>query len=604
MLDFIPQPKKVTQTNGQVPVPRTMAVGICGWRFHPAAKELLSLLGARGDVSIRGKGITHDAVIQRNQKLRKEGYRLAISKAGLRMDVADLRGAAHGLRTLTQIVQQSPKGVLPCLTINDWPDFPDRAVYYDVARGRVPTLESAKKQIDLLAAAKINHLQYYIEHTFHFRRHPDIGRGAGPLTAQDILELDAYAKARHVDLVPSLSSFGHLLPVLSLPKYRHLAECAAEGDYWSLAPALEESYTFLGQLFDEFLPCFSSKRFNMCCDEVFDLGNGQSAALAKRIGKGPLYLRHIKRCRDLAAKHGKTVMMWGDIIREYPELVPKIPKDITMLDWGYDRHVAFNRVKDFTATGLDAYVCPSVNGYGCLFPRMWESAVNIAGWAKAGKRHGAVGMLNTDWGDGGHFNFTECAYPGYLFGAEQSWNTNADAKSFWRRFCKLMLNIGSSEFLDAFMELGDLAQPGVWCWMLLYADPGSNMFDYHKTVVSWGRNGKIVEKHQSVTADDGRRCGPRFRRISRIFAKHAARKGTDPHGLLPYWVYSVDTMAVAADKLAMFGHKGADTPAKRKALKADYRKLMRRFEKLWMARNRRSEIRITLRNMRNRLSAL
>ncbi|HDZ20386.1 hypothetical protein LCGC14_0397760 [marine sediment metagenome] len=604
MLDFIPQPKKVTEATGLYAVPQKMTVGVCGWQFRPAAAELLTLLGVRGEVTICGKGLGDDATIQLNAKLQPEGYRLTVSQTGLKLEAHDARAAAHGLRTLAQIVQQSPKGKLPCVKIDDWPDFVDRGVYYDVARGRVPTLDSFKKQIDMLAAAKINHLQYYIEHTFRFRRHPDIGKGAGPLTADNILELDAYALERHVELVPSLSSFGHLAPVLSLPKYRHLAECGADGNYWSLAPALEESYQFLKELYDEFLPCFSSKKFNMCCDEVWDLGNGQSAALAKKLGKGPLYLRHIKRCRALAAKHGKKVMMWGDIVRDYPELVPEIPKDITMLDWAYGRDVKFNRVKDFSATGLDTYVCPSVNGYGCLFPRLWESAVNIAGWAKAGKRYGAIGVLNTDWGDGGHFNFTECAYPGYLFGAEQSWNINADSKSFWRRFCKLILNIESKEFLDAFMELGDLAQPGFWCWMLLYIDPGDTMFAYHKTVVSWGRNGKIIEKKQSITAADGRRCGPRFRNISRVLAKYAAKPGTDPHKLLAYWIYSVDTMAVAADKLAMFGHRGKDTPAKRKALKADYRKLMRRFEKLWMARNRRSEIRITLDNLRSRMKAL
>jgi hypothetical protein len=582
-----------------------MAVGVCGWRFGPTAKELLSVLGVRGEVAIRGKGLADDATIQLNAKLKPEGYRLTIAKDGLKLEAPDVRGAAHGLRTLAQIVRQSPKGKLQCLKIDDWPDFVDRGVYYDVARGRVPTLESFKKQIDLLAAAKINHLQYYIEHTFHFRRHPDIGRNAGRLTADNIIELDAYARQRHVELVPSLSSFGHLVPVLSLPKYRHLAESGADCNYWSLAPVLEESYQFLRQLYDEFLPCFSSKKFNMCCDEVWDLGNGQSAALAKRIGKGPLYLRHIKRCRDLAATHGKKVMMWGDIVREYPELVPEIPKDITMLDWGYDRDVTFGRVKDFSAAGLDAYVCPSVNGYGALFPRMWESAVNIAGWAKAGKRHGAVGMLNTDWGDGGHFNFTECAYPGYLFGAEQSWNTGADTKSFWRRFCKLMLKIEDKEFLDAFIELGDLAQPGFWCWMLLYVDPGDKMFEPHKTTITWGRKGEIVEKRNTaITAADGRRCGKTLRTISRTFTKYAAKKGTDPHGLLPYWVYSVDTMAVAADKLAIFGGGGTDTPVKRKALRAEYRKLLARFEKLWMARNRRSEIRITLKNLRDRMKAI
>ena len=606
MLDFIPQPKAVTESAGHYAVPRKMTVGVCGWRFRPAAAELLTLLGARGEVTIRGKGLADDAVIGLNAKLKPEGYRLTVNTKGITLEAHDARAASHGLRTLAQILQQSPQGTLPYVTINDWPDFPNRGVYYDVARGRVPTLDSFKKQIDLLAAAKINHLQYYIEHTFRFRRHPDIGRNAGSLTADDILELDAYARQRHVELVPSLSSFGHLHPVLRLPKYRHLAECGPDGGYWSLAPVLEESYQFLKELFDEFLPCFSSKKFNMCCDEVFDLGKGQSAALAERIGKGPLYLRHIKRARALAAKHGKKVMMWGDIVRDYPQLVPQIPKDITMLDWAYDYDVKFNRVKDFSATGLDTYVCPSVNGYGCLFPRVWESAVNISGWAKAGKRHGAIGVLNTDWGDGGHFNFTECAYPGYWFGAEQSWNTSADVsgKSFWRRFCKLVLNIESQEFLDAFMELGDLAQPGFWCWMLLYADPGNSMFDYHQAVTKWGVNGKVVPKNRAVTAADGKRSAPRFRRISRIFAKHAAKPGADPHKLLPYWVYSVDTLAVAADKLAMLGHKGTDTPAKRKALKADYRKLMRRFETLWMARNRRSEIRITLSNMRNRMNAL
>jgi len=604
MLDFIPQPKKIRLSTGWYIVGKKLNVGICGWRFYKAGKELLALLGARGEISISGEGLVEDVAIRRNDKLRAEGYRLKISKAGIRLGAADIRGAAHGLRTLDQIIRQSPAGRLPFVSIDDWPDFTNRGVYYDVARGRVPTLESFKKQIDLLAAAKINQLQYYIEHTFRFRRHPDIGRGASPLKAEDILELDAYARTRHVELVPSLSSFGHLAPVLSLPKYRHLAECAASGNYWSLAPALEESHQFLKELYDEFLPCFSSKKFNMCCDEVWDLGNGQSAALAKRIGKGPLYLRHIKRCRALAAAHGKQVMMWGDIVRNYPELIPEIPKDITLLDWGYDRRMNWGRVKDFTDTGLETYVCPSVNGYGCLFPRLWESAANITGWAKAGMKHGAIGLLNTDWGDGGHFNFTECAYPGYLFGAEQAWNVKADAKSFWRRFCKLVLNIESKEFLEAFVELGDLAQPGFWCWMLLYVDPGDKMFGRHKSNVSWGRKGAIVESNRAVTAADGRRCAPRFRRISRIFAKHAAKRGADPHKLLDYWIYSVDTLAAAADKLALAGYGGKDTPAKRKALKAEYRKLAGRFEKLWMARNRRSEIHFTLGYLRNRMKAL
>ena len=31
-----------------------------------------------------------------------------------------------------------------------------------------------------------------------------------PLTAQEIMELDDYCAARHIELVPSLSTFGHM----------------------------------------------------------------------------------------------------------------------------------------------------------------------------------------------------------------------------------------------------------------------------------------------------------------------------------------------------------------------------------------------------------
>ena len=114
----------------------------------------------------------------------------------------------------------------------------------------------------------------------------------------------------------------------------------------------------------------------MCCDEVWDLGEGQSGDLAREIGKGRLHLRHIRKLRDLAAAHGKRIMLWGDIVRNYPELIPDIPKDVTCLDWGYDADMDFDRVEDFTATGLATYVCPSV--CGCPRGSRWALCSPVA----------------------------------------------------------------------------------------------------------------------------------------------------------------------------------------------------------------------------------
>src|SRR5439155_19110005 len=41
--------------------------------------------------------------------------------------------------------------------------------------------------------------------------------------------------------------------------------------------------------------------------------------------------------------------------------------------------------------------------------------------AQAGRRHGAIGYLNTDWGDGGHPQPLAVSYLPYLMGAALSW---------------------------------------------------------------------------------------------------------------------------------------------------------------------------------------
>jgi hypothetical protein len=610
MLIFIPQPKHVTPGVGVLHLPRQATIGIADASLYDAACRARAVLGS-GDICTVA-GLADTLVMLFTPTLPPEGYHLAVTPDGIVLEARDAAGAFYGVQTLAQVAKQSPPGTLACVTVDDWPDFPDRGVYYDVCRGRVATIERLKEQADLLAHYKINQLQLYMEHTFRFRKHPEIGKNASPLTAQDILELDAYCHHRHIELVPSLAAFGHLATVLNHPRYRHLAEDWAEGRYedpeakswwatgWSLTPAREETYTFLQELFDELLPCFSSQRFNVCCDENYDLGWGQSYKLAQKLGKGRLYLNHILRLRELAAVHGKRIMFWGDIIRHYPELIPDIPSDVTVLDWGYDGSMDFDRVKDFTDTGLPSYGCPSVCGYVTLFPRVFESADNIAGWARACKTHGARGILNTDWGDGGHYNFMECAWPGYLFGAEQSWNADADRVSFWARFCSLFLAIDAPEFVDAFSDLGDVAQTSAAgfyqsFWRhVFFAAPGDEVLQPMTREMNISMRGAREMRDLAVNAALGRQAQAKLEGVRQVFAAYTGTPDVDPHGVLPYWLFAVDTLLHAAKKLAVLGDGGEDTPAARRALAGEMIALRDRFQSLWLARSRPSEIHVTL----------
>ena len=49
-------------------------------------------------------------------------------------------------------------------------------------------------------------------------------RDETPLTAEEIRELDAYCAKLHIDLVPSIATFGHLYMLLSTKSYGDLCE--------------------------------------------------------------------------------------------------------------------------------------------------------------------------------------------------------------------------------------------------------------------------------------------------------------------------------------------------------------------------------------------
>jgi hexosaminidase len=469
---------------------------------------------------------------------------------------------------------------------------------------------------DRLAAYKINHLQLYIEHTFRFRGHPDIGKNASPLTAEDILTLDAFCRERHIELAPSLASFGHLATILHLPQYRHLAEDWGVGRYldpkvaampdwqkhraWSLAPGNPAIYRFLDSLFAELLPLFSSDRFNVCCDETWDMGMGQSYALARKIGRGPLYVNHILKLRELAAKYGKKIMVWGDMLHQFPELARKLPADVTVLDWGYEHNQKFERIAEFRKAGLPAFACPGTHGWCGLFPRLHKAAANIHGFAAAGLKHGARGLLNTDWGDNGHYNFMEYSWPGYLFGAEQSWNVNADRRSFIDRFCGIFLKTRSRELTTALVKLGDLTHtnfPGYYesIWShVFFAAAGDPIFRKEPGLSFVARGGRIGKEMVSLDARLGRSVVRDLAGVRRVLVAHSRKPGADPLKVLPYWIFAVDTLVCAARKVAVLGRGGRDTREARRKLRAELTGLMKRFETLWMARNRRSEIRKTL----------
>ncbi len=369
-----------------------------------------------------------------------QGYRLSVTPEGASAVAATAAGACYANCTFDQLRKQFPTQ-MPCVEIEDWPDFPVRGVMLDVSRDKVPTMETLFSLIDLLASWKINQLQLYIEHTFAYSAHPDVWREASPFTADDIRTLDQYCKARWIDLVPNQNSFGHMERWLNHPAYAHLAEavCGADtgwGFRWkgpfSLCPTDPESLEFLRGLYDELLPNFSSRLFNVGCDETFDIGQGRSKIASAEIGKHRVYLNFVTQVNQLVRSHDRQMMFWGDVILHQPELIAELPKNVIALQWGYEANHPFDEQGEkFARAGVPFYVCPGTSSWNSIAGRTDNAIQNLKSAAEAGLRHGAIGYLNTDWGDHGHLQYLPVSYLGFAAGAAFSWCGSSNANLDW-----------------------------------------------------------------------------------------------------------------------------------------------------------------------------
>ena len=359
-----------------------------------------------------------------------EGYNLTISGKGVRVEFRETGGLRAAVATLGQLLRQYGRS-LPCLKIRDWPDFPRRGVMLDISRGRVPKLETLLELVDHLADFKINEFQLYTEHTFAYRKYKPVWKDWGALTAEEIRKLDARCRELGIDLVPNQNSFGHLRHFLEHPPLRKLAEVrepyeGSTGDFLrfptTLAPNHPETSKFIRGLYDELLPNFSSQYFNVGCDETWDLGRGQSKSRCARQGKGKVYLDFLKRIECEVSKRGRRMMFWGDIILHHPELIPKLSRNVIALNWGYEANHPFElEAATFARSKVPFYVCPGTSTWMSLVGRHDNAFANLIAGAKAGLRHGAIGYLNTDWGDGGHPQPLAVSYAPFLVGAAVSW---------------------------------------------------------------------------------------------------------------------------------------------------------------------------------------
>ena len=585
MLHLLPVPRRVEVHDGAFFLTPDMCIVLengCELARTGAKQlqaEILSACGMTVDIRI-GKARVGDICLAMEMAEPAQGYALAITAEGVSVAGHDEAGLLHGVQTLRQIIRQSG-WKLPCMTIGDAPYYPVRGFYHDQTRGRIGTMAWLKRLADECCFYKLNQLQLYVEHTYLYRDLTELWATAvDPLTAEDIMALDDYCAARGVELVPSMSSFGHLLELLRTKTYAPL--CETEGSekmpstmphrmaHLTIDPCNPASFELIASMLDEYMALFRTKLFNVCADETFDLGKGRNRGKSEQ----ELYMPFVKKLCAHVAATGRTPMFWGDIVLRFPEALRELPEGTICLNWGYSAHEKEDPTRTLAQAGAKQYQCPGVCGWNQIIPHMGDSHENIRRMAEYGRKYGAAGFLNTDWGDYGNVNDPRFSLPGLAAGACASWGELPAPDALWEALSVLMYGDRSGKVLRHVAALSE-AQTYRWWHIVQHMEWARGRLDEPRETSPMGHLADEVVRRADEAID----------RAVAGLQECCLHMDAAQRPMVMNWL-------IAAEGVRLWNHVGHAVSAGEKdpALATRLEKWFRRYQPMWREVSRESEL--------------
>lgn len=365
-INIIPQPVDVRRGNGSFDLRRSTKIYVS----HESERKFAELLNQHIVDRFGYRLQVVDDVYELNKKYKnaiiiekaaprvygaEEGYGLKVAR-----EFVEFRGSSdatlfYGLQTFIQLLPlHGTKDVkISATTIFDAPRFKYRGMHLDVSRHFQP-VEFVKKFIDQMAQYKFNYFHWHLTDDQGWRIEikkyprlttvganrpetmvdrnfsPYIGDGkphGGFYTQEQIKEVVAYAKERHITVIPEIELPGHASAALAAyPQFG----CKADYEYkvqttWGIFREVfcptEETFKFLEDVLDETIALFpDSPYIHIGGDEVLKDHWKESEFVQELKRRENLkdeyevqsyFIRRIERHLN---KRGKKMIGWDEIL--------------------------------------------------------------------------------------------------------------------------------------------------------------------------------------------------------------------------------------------------------------------------------------------------
>lgn len=221
---LMPYPQEVKWTKSEFALNRPLTIVVEDSLQLRHELTLLAQLLASHGVHAR---LARSAVSEPHLELRlgtveapinsEEAYELEVTGNNVRIEANQIKGIFYAIQTFRQLI--TDKGTVPTCKIKDWPAFAWRGYLVDVGRN-YQTMELLKKQLDVMAAYKMNIFHFHFTEDIAWRlaseAFPALTDATNMLrwpgnyyTEAEFRELIAYANERHITLVPEIDMPGH-----------------------------------------------------------------------------------------------------------------------------------------------------------------------------------------------------------------------------------------------------------------------------------------------------------------------------------------------------------------------------------------------------------
>ena len=356
-LNLIPKPQNIEHYSGSFVLNSKTVIQADKNSFE--AKYLQQIieqqLGLNLEITTSSKAkskIIFVTKIIEEKKSFKEWYNLSISKNEVVIKATEDHGIFYAIQTLIQLLplEKSLEIKIPCLSITDQPKFQWRGMHLDVSRHFFPK-DFIKKYIDYLAIYKMNTFHWHLTDDqgwrIEIKKYPkltEVGawrngsmighytdqtfddiRYGGFYTQEEIKEIVAYAKERHITIVPEIEMPGHALAALaSYPEFSCTGGPFEVGKTWGVLEDVfcpkDETFTFLENVLSEVMELFPSEYIHIGGDESPKIRWKSCPHCQKRIKEEHLKDEHelqsyfIQRIEKFVNSKGRKIIGWDEIL--------------------------------------------------------------------------------------------------------------------------------------------------------------------------------------------------------------------------------------------------------------------------------------------------